>query len=155
MAWYSHLFQNFPQFIVIHTVKGTKGWLEGSGRSPFLGDLPEPGIEPRSPALPGGCFTSWATREAHWSFVSSLYSSSVLIIFFVYLLFCWCILLTFSNCQDFLSLISSAAFLFSVSVVCARYYFLSSGCLGFFPFCFLFSWSGIRSLIWDLFFFFK
>ena len=22
MAWYSHLFKNFPQFIVIHTVKG-------------------------------------------------------------------------------------------------------------------------------------
>ena len=22
MAWYSHLFQNFPQFLVIHTVKG-------------------------------------------------------------------------------------------------------------------------------------
>ena len=22
MVWYSHLFQNFPQFIVIHTVKG-------------------------------------------------------------------------------------------------------------------------------------
>ena len=22
MAWYSHLFQNFPQIIVIHTVKG-------------------------------------------------------------------------------------------------------------------------------------
>ena len=22
MAWYSHLFQNFPQFIVMHTVKG-------------------------------------------------------------------------------------------------------------------------------------
>ena len=22
MAWYSHLFQNFPQFIVIHMVKG-------------------------------------------------------------------------------------------------------------------------------------
>ena len=22
MAWYSHLFQNFPQFILIHTVKG-------------------------------------------------------------------------------------------------------------------------------------
>ena len=22
MAWYSHLFQNFPPFIVIHTVKG-------------------------------------------------------------------------------------------------------------------------------------
>ena len=22
MAWYSHLFQNFPKFVVIHTVKG-------------------------------------------------------------------------------------------------------------------------------------
>ena len=22
MSWYSHLFQNFPQFVVIHTVKG-------------------------------------------------------------------------------------------------------------------------------------
>ena len=22
MVWYSHLFQNFPQFIVIHTLKG-------------------------------------------------------------------------------------------------------------------------------------
>ena len=22
MTWYSHLFQNFPQFVVIHTVKG-------------------------------------------------------------------------------------------------------------------------------------
>ena len=22
MLWYSHLFQNFPQFLVIHTVKG-------------------------------------------------------------------------------------------------------------------------------------
>ena len=22
MAWYSHLFRNFPQFVVIHTVKG-------------------------------------------------------------------------------------------------------------------------------------
>ena len=22
MAWYSHLFKNFPQFVVIHTVKG-------------------------------------------------------------------------------------------------------------------------------------
>ena len=22
VIWYSHLFQNFPQFIVIHTVKG-------------------------------------------------------------------------------------------------------------------------------------
>ena len=22
MVWYSHLYQNFPQFVVIHTVKG-------------------------------------------------------------------------------------------------------------------------------------
>ena len=22
MVWYSHLFQNFPQFVLIHTVKG-------------------------------------------------------------------------------------------------------------------------------------
>ena len=22
MVWYSHLFQNFPQFVMIHTVKG-------------------------------------------------------------------------------------------------------------------------------------
>ena len=22
VVWYSHLFQNFPQFIVIHTIKG-------------------------------------------------------------------------------------------------------------------------------------
>ena len=22
MVWYSHLFQNFPQFVVVHTVKG-------------------------------------------------------------------------------------------------------------------------------------
>ena len=22
MVWYSHLFQNFPQFIVVHTIKG-------------------------------------------------------------------------------------------------------------------------------------
>ena len=22
MVWYSHLFQNFPQFIMIHTIKG-------------------------------------------------------------------------------------------------------------------------------------
>ena len=31
---------------------------------PSPGDLPDPGIEPGSPALAGGCFTIWATREA-------------------------------------------------------------------------------------------
>ena len=25
MVWYSHLFKNFPQFVVIHTVKGLDG----------------------------------------------------------------------------------------------------------------------------------
>ena len=32
---------------------------------PSLGDLPHPGIEPRSPALQARCFTLWVTREAH------------------------------------------------------------------------------------------
>ena len=31
---------------------------------PFSGDLPNAGIEPRSPALQADSFTSWATREA-------------------------------------------------------------------------------------------
>ena len=31
---------------------------------PPPGDLPDPGIEPASPALAGGFFTSWATGEA-------------------------------------------------------------------------------------------
>ena len=37
MVWYSHLFKNFPQFVVIHTVKGfsiandTKSWFIGKG----------------------------------------------------------------------------------------------------------------------------
>ena len=35
MAWYSHLFQNFPQFIVIHTVKGF-GIVNTSGIDVFL-----------------------------------------------------------------------------------------------------------------------
>ena len=36
---------------------------------PFPGDLPNPGIKPRSPALQVDSFTVWATREAqeHWS----------------------------------------------------------------------------------------
>ena len=35
MAWYSHLFQNFPQFIVIHTVKGF-GIVNKTERDVFL-----------------------------------------------------------------------------------------------------------------------
>ena len=44
---------------------------------PPLGDLPNPGIEPRSPVLqgvsciPGSFFTGWATREACISFLFS------------------------------------------------------------------------------------
>ena len=29
MVWYSHLFQNFPQFIVIHTIKDFSVFKEG------------------------------------------------------------------------------------------------------------------------------
>ena len=35
MVWYSHLFQNFPQFIVIHTVKGF-GRVNKAERDVFL-----------------------------------------------------------------------------------------------------------------------
>ena len=35
MVWYSHLFQNFPQFIVIHTVKGF-GIVNKTERDVFL-----------------------------------------------------------------------------------------------------------------------
>ena len=33
---------------------------------PFPGDLPDSGIEPRSPSLQADFFTSWASREARW-----------------------------------------------------------------------------------------
>ena len=35
MVWYSHLFQNFPQFIVIHTVQGF-GLVNKAERDDFL-----------------------------------------------------------------------------------------------------------------------
>ena len=35
MVWYSHLFQNFPQFVVIHTVKGF-GIVNKAERDVFL-----------------------------------------------------------------------------------------------------------------------
>ena len=35
MAWYSHLFKNFPQFVVIHTVKGF-GVVNKAGIDVFL-----------------------------------------------------------------------------------------------------------------------
>ena len=33
---------------------------------PSPGDLPDSGIEPRSPCIVSRCFTIWATREVHW-----------------------------------------------------------------------------------------
>ena len=33
MVWYSHLFQNFPQFIVIHTVKALGAKAEDMGKA--------------------------------------------------------------------------------------------------------------------------
>ena len=39
---------------------------------PSPGDLPNPGIEHAFPALAGGFFTSWATREAPWGMTASL-----------------------------------------------------------------------------------
>ena len=71
MVWYSHLFQNFPQLIVIHTVKGF-GIVNKAEIDVFLElscffhdpadvaisgvvaissskDLPNPGIKPTSP----------------------------------------------------------------------------------------------------------
>ena len=36
VVWYSHLFENFPQFIVIHTVKGF-GVVNKAGVDVFLG----------------------------------------------------------------------------------------------------------------------
>ena len=38
VVWYSHLFQNFPQFIVIHTVKGF-GIVNKAERDVFSGTL--------------------------------------------------------------------------------------------------------------------
>ena len=35
MIWYSHIFQNFPQFIVIHTIKGC-GIINKAGTDVFL-----------------------------------------------------------------------------------------------------------------------
>ena len=44
VVWYSHLFQNFPQFIVIHTVKGfgivnKVAWTSGSSRFTYCWSL--------------------------------------------------------------------------------------------------------------------
>ena len=72
MVCFSHLFKNFPQFVVIHTIKGFS--VEFSRQEywsgvpfPTPGDLLDPGIESASltpPALAGGFITTRATWEA-------------------------------------------------------------------------------------------
>ena len=44
-------------------------------RLPFssLGDLPDPGVKPKSPALQADSFSVWATREAHIQTLSHYY----------------------------------------------------------------------------------
>ena len=84
MVWYSHVFQNFPQFIVIHTVKGFgivkkavnktrvqgQGWrreelpLVREGRPPG-GHAPCPhargqGRQPGGPTHVQGALAAWA-----------------------------------------------------------------------------------------------
>ena len=39
MVWYSYLFKNFPQFVVIHTVKGFPGGSEVKASARNVGDL--------------------------------------------------------------------------------------------------------------------
>ena len=66
VVWYSHLFKNFPQFVVVHTVKGfsvvneaeVDVFMEFSMQEywsglpfPSPGDFPDSGFEPRSPTL--------------------------------------------------------------------------------------------------------
>ena len=66
MVWYSHLFKNSPQFVVIHTVRGfgmvseaeVDIFLELScffydpvDVFPFSRGSSQPGVEPRSPTL--------------------------------------------------------------------------------------------------------
>ena len=40
---------------------------------PSLKDLPNPGIEPVSPALAGGFFTHWAIRKAHFKHIAEIF----------------------------------------------------------------------------------
>ena len=48
VVWYSHLFQNFPQFIVIHTVEGfgvvNKAETDGPHRSVAVRSYPLPKV---------------------------------------------------------------------------------------------------------------
>ena len=48
----------------VHGILKAPGKNTGVGCHTLQGNLPNPGIEPRSPALAGGLFIFWATREA-------------------------------------------------------------------------------------------
>ena len=92
MVWYSHLFQNFPQFIVIHTVKGfgivnkaeidvflelswLPWWLTGKESTCDAGDpdsIPELGRSPgggHSSPLQYSCLENSKEIEAWWAAV--------------------------------------------------------------------------------------
>ena len=63
MVWYSHLFQNFPQFVVIHTVKDL---LELSTKKDFLFILEDWNTKVGSQEIPGvtGKFGRGVQNEA-------------------------------------------------------------------------------------------
>ena len=58
----SHVASRF--FTVWATMEVQEDW--GGEPVPSPGDLPDPGINPGSPALQVDFFASWATREAQW-----------------------------------------------------------------------------------------
>ena len=66
MIWYSHLFKNFPQFVVIHTVKGF-GVINKAGLDAFL----------------VSCFFNDPVDVGNFIFGSSAFSKSSLNIFHI------------------------------------------------------------------------
>ena len=97
VVWYSHLFQNFPQYFVIHTVKGfgivnklvpqscstlcnpmdcnppgssVHGIVHGQWVAIlFFRGSPQPRDQTQVSHIADGFFTIWATREALMQFV--------------------------------------------------------------------------------------
>ena len=76
VVWYSHLFQNFPQFIVIHTVKGLLALLFFRRQSASQVSPPLPCLSARSPPFRGlgGLFfwLFWVAGQLLWEFPSFL-----------------------------------------------------------------------------------
>ena len=89
VVWYSHLFQNFPQFIVIHTDEKSESEWKSLSRVqlfvtpwsvdgilqarildwvavPFSRGSSKPRAQTHESCIAGGFFTSWATRETQW-----------------------------------------------------------------------------------------